>query len=731
MRNIWLAFFLTVLLSSEAGGLEPVFVPKVGHHPKLHGAPLGRGASWVTAFVAADPEQAARLFDESGCRVHDRKDDIYIVSIPNESLPKLAVHSAVRRIEAGEICRLDMDTTSAVVNALPVYKGQSLPRAFTGKGVMVGVMDVGFDLTHPNFIDKDSGRRRIVAFWDQLSKDTIGSAFPVGRAYEEEAELDDAVCSFDAQIISHGTHTLGIAAGGGYDSPYRGMAYESDICIVANAVTEDLQLIDSADVFKYTTAVDALGFNYIFECASRAGKPCVASFSEGSYPRLDSEDSLYAAYLGKLTGPGRIIVASAGNESNRLGYLPKPLHKPSARTFCYADGDPSVFYIKSHGPLTVSLAVEGYAQAGDMQLRIADIPYGRSWADTLRLDGSDTWLHVVLEKHVSYAAPSDTISAVYVTVLRKGSPSAATLRLSLEGEEADAEAWRGVQTVFFRPDDREGWDDAEATHNVHVPAAFPDVIAVGSTIHRTGFTNYLGDYYDYSQAGSNDGVRSLYSSVGPALTGVTKPDVTAPGDNVISSYSSYYLEANPDARDISSDVAHFEYNGRVYAWNANTGTSMACPVVAGAIALWLEARPDLTPEEVVQTIRLTARHPDSLLDYPNNDYGHGEIDVYRGLLHLLGVDAIAGVDAFEPASARAWIAADGRLELWTNSPSGGRLELLLYQLSGECRWTGHAAYTAGNQRLTVDLPELPAGLYVVQLRSRESGMNGSQIVRIP
>ena len=60
-------------------------------------------------------------------------------------------------------------------------------------------------------------------------------------------------------------NTLGIAAGCGYDSPYRGMAYESDICLVSNAVSDDEQFIDSTDYYKYTYATDALGFKYIMD----------------------------------------------------------------------------------------------------------------------------------------------------------------------------------------------------------------------------------------------------------------------------------------------------------------------------------------------------------------------------------------------------------------------------------------------------------------------------------
>ena len=67
---------------------------------------------------------------------------------------------------------------------------------------------------------------------------------------------------------------------------------------------------------------------------------------------------------------------------------------------------------------------------------------------------------------------------------------------------------------------------------------------------------------------------------------------------------------------------------------------MAAPVVAGIIALWLQAKPDLTREEIIDAFSHTCRQPDAALSYPNNEYGYGEIDAYRGLLHLLGIDGI-------------------------------------------------------------------------------------------
>jgi len=46
------------------------------------------------------------------------------------------------------------------------------------------------------------------------------------------------------------------------------------------------------------------------------------------------------------------------------------------------------------------------------------------------------------------------------------------------------------------------------------------------------------------------------------------------------------------------------------------------------------------PAEAIEALRHTCRRPDPSLAYPNNEYGHGEIDAYRGLLYLIGADGI-------------------------------------------------------------------------------------------
>lgn len=639
-------FILTALFTAVIGGQATdnhklsAYVSELVHHNQAQPAlsrttDIQRPPRTLTAFVRIDPDRACEVWRTFGCKQLAVKGDIAIVSIPLSCIGSLSEHPAVRRIEASPSSCATMDTTAIVVSANRLYQPSTALSAFTGQGVIVGVMDIGFDLTHPNFLDPSATRRRIGAFWDQLSKDTVDSQLPVGRDFVGADLVGAQLHSADGHIQTHGTHTLGIAAGSGYDSPYRGIAPDADICLVSNAVSDDIALIDSADIDKYTSATDALGFKYIFDYADSEGKPCVASFSEGYPPYLDQEDSLYAAFLDSITGPGRIIVASAGNECVTSTYMEKPAGQDSAGAFVSTSKTTAFYRITTRTPLRLSALVY------DDTATTLDITSERFLTDSILNDtlfvGGDTCT-VTTDRYRS-TLTADTVYNVLLTS-NKALSALPPIALVLRGRDCHA-ALYGSSTsgLANRPDTDPRWSAAEMTHNVHAPACFPAVVCVGATAHRLGFTNYKGEYRDYS-SGRTVGHRSPYSSVGPAINGMQKPDVVAPGDNIISSYSSYYLEHKPEANDINSDVEHFQFQGRTYAWNANSGTSMATPVVAGVIALWLQAKPDLTREEVIDAFSHTCRQPDTSLAYPNSAYGYGEIDAYRGLLHLLGIDGI-------------------------------------------------------------------------------------------
>ena len=142
----------------------------------------------VCAFIRIT-DDADRILRQNGCQKLAQAGNIYIAAIPADRLGALSQERNVSRIEARRGTHALMDSMAIHLNALPVYAGTSLPQAYTGKDVVMGIMDIGFDLTHPNFYDAQASNYRIKRLWDQISPDTIGSSLFVGRDYSGEREL--------------------------------------------------------------------------------------------------------------------------------------------------------------------------------------------------------------------------------------------------------------------------------------------------------------------------------------------------------------------------------------------------------------------------------------------------------------------------------------------------------------------------------------------------------------
>lgn len=687
----------------------------------------------ITAFVKTD-DDGANTLQAYGCTVLATFGDIHITSIPIDRLSSLSSCEGVRRIEAGARRTALLDTTAIIVNTNPVYAGEGLPQAYTGDGVVVGLEDVGFDLTHPNFYNEDLTEYRIKRFWDFLSEDTVGSSMYVGAEYTDEEAILTYAHSRDGYIESHGTHTLGIATGSGYDYPYRGIAYDSDICLVSNAVTSDTVFITDDDLYKYTSATDALGFKYIFDYADEVGKPCVISFSEGSHQGFDEEEQLFYETLESMVGEGRILVASAGNEGFYKTYFRKEQNTASSGTFIrsyvpYA-------YVKMQAEQAFDIQLTFYSGTSTSTLVIntddiltadsADIEYALErdvvYADTVTFNGQTYYIEAC-----GYTSIYDSSKHAYELYVEGTENIGQSTPMSLEvvGEDADVEVYKS--TGYFVENSYDASLNAgEYSHSIYSPGSAPAVICVGATAWREANTNYNGEKIgtDY---GSN-GERASYSSIGPTCSGLTKPDVVAPGTNVISSYSSYYIENDDNKNAMNGITDFFTFNDRTYGWYSNIGTSMSTPVVAGAIALWLQADPTLTPDDIRGIFARTCRQYDTTIDYPNNYYGYGEIDVYAGLLDVLGLTAINNISTSQPQGAKIVMNAAGQIAITFAEIPTSPFSISIYTIAGMLMAERTIQPTASNEYI-VDVPHLSAGVYAVQINGGSNASTGSMLIR--
>lgn len=689
--------------------------PRLGPQPETE----------LCAFVECK-DNADEVFRSNGCRILAREGDIYIVSLPIRSINRLSLLPQVTRIEAGRGTQALLDSSAVVVNAQRVWTGEApLPQAYDGTGVVVGVQDIGFDLTHPTYYSTDLSRYRIRRLWDMLSRDTLNSQLYVGRDYTTEAELLALGHSYDGRQEAHGTHTSGIAAGSGYNTPYRGMASGADICLVANGTSNNVNLIDSLQRNKFTYALDALGFKYITDYAKSTGQPSVISFSEGSPEDFRGDDRLYYSFLDALISPGHLIVASAGNMGESKGYFHKPQGLESMGAMMRARSTVAYFAVKCNQDYDLRLVTYPGTAAPDT----ISLPSRSALEapDSIRMDTFQLGSHRFIVETMAYQNVWDSTQTVYEYTMIADYNIGFSESLSIEivGRDADAEFYNPSLTIWSDPTHPD-LNAGEQRYTMYSPSTAPNVISVGATSNRSIVYNTTG--LGMPSPWGADGKRATYSSIGPSYYGATKPDVVAPGTLIISSYNSYRYEAD------STDV-HFYYmadraqlNGRTYPWVADSGTSMSAPMVAGCLALWLQAKPDLTVDEVRSVLAKTCSHPDSTLAYPNNEYGYGEIDTYRGLCEILGLSEIKGISQHQPSSLKITVNANKYLVLRSSEPTKSVLSVTVYSVNGSKLL--RKALPAGRSTYSIPLTGLPQGVYAVQVSSKQKSATGSTLFRL-
>jgi anaerobic selenocysteine-containing dehydrogenase/subtilisin family serine protease len=254
-----------------------------------------------------------------GVEVIHQVGNIVTVNLLLSALDRLSEHPEVVYIEAVRSGRPLLNRSRALVGAA-IVDGQNIragAEAWDGTGTTVGVIDSGFDLRHPAFRLFPGGPTRVEWYWDRWLTPRPGTgdvAGPgnVGVVYQRNqidthllgAAANPPVLHPDAiDIIGHGSHVAGIAAGRGTD--FRGVASGARLILV--------RLLD-ADISVLHDLCD-----WIF---ARAGGPCAINISQGntSGPHDGTSgvetglDTLLRDPATLAPRPGRFVAVAAGND---------------------------------------------------------------------------------------------------------------------------------------------------------------------------------------------------------------------------------------------------------------------------------------------------------------------------------------------------------------------------------------------------------------------------------
>lgn len=657
--------------------------------------------------------------------------DIHIVASTVEQLVEMSYSDHINRIEASE-CNSDitLDDVPQHTGVGTLWQGGgNLPQAFRGAGTVIGIADIGFDLTHPAFRDND-GNLRISHFWDFLNipenkEYDATDAYPIGTFFDNPEAILEQAHSADAELTYHGTHTLGIAAGNNCGTPLQGMAPEADIYVVNDIVSTNSTLLPERLYSYYNSTFILLAFQKIFDYADEQHKPCVISYSIAGPQSINDGDLLMKQYLARMTGPGHIFVASVGNEGAKSGYMPKSHTQTTVGGTIKTEKE--VVYLGVSTPKSLTMHITNYNLPTPVTEKvILDMPAtanetgftsasGLIYGEHNRVTFSD--LDYLTLSIFPFQDPFREGRASYDIIVRSGYFSdlnSYTLQFTAEDTEADIFIQNGslVKSDF----DTSLTGAIANSGNLQRPGSLEEVIGVGASAWRTNYINTSGETITDNN-GSN-GERAAFSGCGPAVSGLTKPDILAPGANISSATNSFC----PDIKK-SRITQQITYEGKEYAWHNISGTSMATPVVAGIIALWLEADPTLTKERILDVFAHTATHHDESLTYPNNHYGYGEIDAYKGLLYILNPTGIKGLSTHHISNATVLPKNDGTVSIRFDNEPQQSLRCKAFTTDGKLVCT--SLLSSHTTEHTISLPNIH-GIVAIQI----DGM-GSTLVRMP
>lgn len=681
------------------------------------------GKKYISGMIQVSPAVDQSALDALGVFVGTHAGNIWTVQVPLDKVEAFTQVAGIRYIDVDLPIIPTLDSARKMTRADSAHKGIYLPMPFTGKNVVAGIIDAGFDYNHTTFYDTGRGHYRIKRVWNQK---TMGTP-PAGYAYGQEITDTNTMkaVGYDTTITSHGSHVAGIMAGSGVDGgvggKYRGFAYESDIVMVG-IMPSPLQWINTG----VSDVVD--GMNYIYSYASSVGKPAVVNLSWGSTLGPHDGNSLFSQAADFLTGAGHIFVCAAGNNAQDTVHLQKTFTLTDTIIHTFVNFSP---YLDTAHKNTY---VDVWGDTGASYCMNIRLYNGASAID------STGWVCVSATGSHDFnliGSNGDTCMVTITTVPTEynGKPHAYiylhskvhdNICLSTRGYGL-IDMWEGYvmpPTGYYGTLSSNGYSWArsgDAEYTVSDIGSTRSAITVAAYNTKPRFTNISGSTLTFT--GATRGRLAPFSSHGPTADGRVKPDIAAPGFGVVSSISSYdpsFLPAGADYDNLiqsHTDAA----TSRNYGYAILAGTSMASPCASGIVAMMLQQNPSLTPDEAKNIINTTAIKDTFtstvLPPAGNNLWGHGKINAYKALRYMVGNLAVDNKDIDAMDCVLYPNPGHGNFTLSYTGKTADKLDICVYDITGRMVYCNTWSVQPGTTQRDLDLATLPKGTYLTKVSS--------------
>lgn len=644
------------------------------------------GSKEVTVFLRLKKAHA-RLPQGPHFTINSKMGKLVTARVLLDSLPSIVAQYQVDRIEYKGMMEPAIDSVKYHTNAWGVHKKWGdIDRAYTGEGVIVGIIDTGIDFEHLEFRDKDDPTKcRILSAWCQWEESgTKPDSFSYGSVYTQQ-QFEDEIngVTEDALPItdydptkrggqSHGTHVAGIAAG------LNGMAPDADI-IAVGVNWESAGIID--------------GIKYVIDQATLLNRPCVVNLSLGTLNNLhDGTGTIAEAYqaLASLRPEGTVIVAAGGNSGRSNIHWGNFDLDEEKSTYFYGEPVQLVFAIADSLVDKINFSVTGLTGDFDYpnntfsnleefrtsqwftpaQALKADFTEALYFKDNVELGGTVTATCDSLydnSRHHYFVIEIDDNADIDLRQVPPKANGIDLYRINVKGEGSFNSWLMPVSFVGSGSFSRSVTDPSSIgapevnnfvspnnESSIIAPALFKETISVGASVNRWAYYNTKGEQKPARWARNPNGSLGGFSGKGPTIDGRIVPEIVAPGENVFCAAPSYYDgwgERVLDGTFVNS-----------------SGTSMASPVMAGGVALYFEKYPKATLQDVRDDFMSNTTEDeftDDFGDLPNNYWGSGKLDIYKvmsgGIFFNANSITPSQVQVF-PNPTASWLRIKGEYE---------------------------------------------------------------------